>query len=180
MRGHIHYICRECGAPNKIYEYVEFINCYACGTGMRSGEKWKAECKKEFPEGISYKPKENVYEKQILKALNLSEDDSKYITVQEDTAYFVFPVRVEIGISVGNKKLQLNDDASDVIYKNICNYFDYELHKGGFTLNDINVHGKFYQNILTGEVEFYKDISNDDEAKEAVKWLTDFKKRFGF
>ena len=49
------YICRECGAENAVYKYVEFIDCYACGTRLRSGKEWKAECRKKFSGGAGYK-----------------------------------------------------------------------------------------------------------------------------
>ena len=52
--------------------------------------------------------------------------------------------------------------------------------KDGFLLNRINSHGRLYLDVLIGEAEFFKDINNDDEAKEAVKRLLGFKKRFGF
>lgn len=170
MRGPIHYICRECGASNKIYEYVEFINCYACGTRMRSGEKWKAECKKEFPEGISYKPKENALEKEIFQSLNLSKEDAKYISIKDaDIVRFVFPVKAE-SIKVGGKILLLDRKAQEGISEAITQFFASELDEGGFNYNDSS----------GMEHDFYKEFKTVEEAKEAVKWLIDFKKRFGF
>ncbi|MEK6680387.1 MAG: hypothetical protein AABY79_00280 [Nitrospirota bacterium] len=174
------YICRECGAENAVYKYVEFIDCYACGTRLRSGKEWKAECRKKFSGGAGYKFEENVYQNEIFQSLNLSNDESKYIIVEKDTVYFVIPIKIEIKISIGNKRLQFDNEAEAGLFENICNFFNAELYKGGFTLNRINSHGKLYQNVLIGKAEFFKDTNTDNEAKEAVKWLVDFKKRVGF
>lgn len=173
------YLCRECGAENAVCEYVEFLDCYACGKRLKQGEEWKAECRKIFSVRAGYKFEENVYQNEIFQSLNLSKDESKYIIVEKDTVYFVVPLKVEINMSIGNKRLRFDNEAEVGLFENICNFFNAELYKDGFTLNRINSHGKLYQNVLIGETEFFKDINNDDEAKEAVKWLIEFKKRFG-
>lgn len=173
------YLCRECGAENAVCEYVEFLDCYACGKRLKQGEEWKAECRKIFSDRAGYKFEENVYQNEIFQSLNLSKDESKYIIVEKDTVYFVVPLKVEINMSIGNKRLRFDNEAEVGLFENICNFFNAELYKDGFTLNRINSHGKLYQNVLIGETEFFKDINNNDEAKEAVKWLIEFKKRFG-
>lgn len=173
------YLCRECGAENAVCEYVEFLDCYACGKRLKQGDEWKAECRKIFSVRAGYKFEENVYQNEIFQSLNLSKDESKYIIVEKDTVYFVVPLKVEINMSIGNKRLRFDNEAEVGLFENICNFFNAELYKDGFTLNRINSHGKLYQNVLIGETEFFKDINNDDEAKEAVKWLIEFKKRFG-
>ena len=174
------YLCRECGAENAVHEYVEFLDCYACGKRLKQGEEWKAECRKIFSVRGGSKSEENVYQNNIFQSLNLSKEESKYIIVEKDTVYFVIPLKVEIDISIGNKRLRFDNEAEAGLFENICNFFTVELHKDGFTLNSINSHGKLYQNVLIGSAEFFKDINNDDEAKEAVKRLAGFKKRFGF
>lgn len=173
------YLCRECGAENAVCEYVEFLDCYACGKRLKQGDEWKAECRKIFSVRAGYKFEENVYQNEIFQSLNLSKDESKYIIVEKDTVYFVVPLKVEINMSIGNKRLRFDNEAEVGLFENICNFFNAELYKDGFTLNRINSHGKLYQNVLIGETEFFKDINNDEEAKEAVKWLIEFKKRFG-
>lgn len=49
------YICRECGAENAVCEYVEFLDCYACGKRLKQGEEWKAEYRKTFSVGAGFK-----------------------------------------------------------------------------------------------------------------------------
>lgn len=165
----IHYVCSMCGAENLIHEYVEFFDCYACGYRKNFDEKFKAELREQFPEGVIYKHEENVYEKQIFQGLNLSKEDTKYISIQDDdTVRFVFPIKIE-SIKAGDKKLILDREAEEGTSKAIAQFFATELYEGGFQ----------YNGSSGMEHDFYKEFNTDEEAKEAGKWLVAFKKRFG-
>lgn len=147
--------------------------------------------KKRFSDDIKYQRPDNRYEQEILQSLKLSEEERKYICVEEDLVFFSFPLKVNVSIWVGGNLLHefgdrgyayplsseqilsrdKEEELENIIYKKIGEstgkFFTDELHKGGF---ELNYWGK--------EVEFYKDIANVNEAKEAIKWLIDFKKRF--
>ncbi len=179
-RGPIDYICSECGAKNELTAYAEAIKCYACGKSIKFSEDTKAYFRERFPEGASHKPKENIYEKQIFQSLNLLEEDAKYISISEDTVYFSFPVKMDINLWVGGRMLQFDDKTLIALYEAMQDFIEWSLLKEG-GVNNINL-----MTISTDsrpepvkQLEFYKDINNDDEAKEAVKWLIEFKKRIG-
>lgn len=132
-------------------------------------------------QGVSHKSEENIYEKQIFQRLNLTaEEDGKYISISEDAVYFSFPVKMDINLWVGGRKLLFDDKTLIALYETMQDFIEWSLLKeGGF--NNINM-----MTISTDprpepvkHFEFYKDINSDDEAKEAVKWLIEFKKRFG-
>lgn len=175
-RGPIDHICPECGANNSIAGYMEFYNCYACWKRITFKEGIKKYLKENFPEGAAapvVKDKDKDYEEGIFNSLNLSEAEKKYISMQRDTVYISFPLKIGMNVCVGSKKLQIDTRDEGAIYKKIGGFFGDELYKGGFQAGKI-------AEPWVGEIWFYKDIQNDNEAKEAVKRLVEFKKRFGF
>ncbi len=119
-------------------------------------------------------------EKQIFQSLNLLEEDSKYISISEDAVYLSFPIKMDINLWVGGRKLRFDDKMLIALYETIQDFIEWSLLKeGGF--NNINL-----MTISTDsrpepvkQLEFYKDINSDNDAKEAVKWLIEFKKRVG-
>lgn len=187
-KGPFNYICSFCGAENTIYEYVEFIDCYACKKKIKFSEDMKRNMKGRFANGVKHQRPDNRYEQEIFQSLNLSEAERKYISVEKDSIFFSFPLKVNVSIWVGGNLLHefgdrgyaysgeqmLSTDKEDelekVIYEKIEKSFADELQKGGFKI------GEFTPN--SGELWFHKAINNMDEAKEAIKWLIDFKKRF--
>lgn len=178
-RGPIDHICPECGANNSISAYVEYIDCYACGNRINFKEGTKKYLKQRLPQSIDRtkaEDKDSKHEKDIFNALALSDAERKYIHVKKDAVYFAFPLKAEFKIWVGGKKLPLDIRENDAIYKKIVEFFGDELCKEGFQMGNPS----YVASTLMGEIDFYKNISSDGEAKEAVKWLIDFKKRFGF
>ena len=174
-RGPIDHICHECGANNSITGYIEFYNCYACGKRVTFKEGTKKYLKEKFPEGVAtpvVKDKDKDYEEGVFNSLNLSVADRKYISIRRDTVYISFPLKIGMHVCVGSKRLQMNVRDEGTIHKKIGGFFGDELYKGGFQT------GRLTEQI--GEIDFYKDIGSDNEAKEAVKYLIEFKKRFGF
>lgn len=146
--------------------------------------------KERFSDGIKYQRPDNSYEQKIFQSLNLSEAERKYIHVEKDSVTFSFPLKANVSIWVGGNVLHefgdrgyayplsreqilsrdKEEDLEKVIYKRIGESIADEMQKGGFKI------GEFIPNF--GEVWFYKDIDNVDEANQAIKWLIDFKKRF--
>lgn len=174
-RGPTDHICPECGANNSISGYIESYDCYACGKQVTFKEGIKKYLKEKFPEGAAapvVKDKDKDYEEGIFNSLNLSGGDRKYISIRKDTVYISFPLKVGMNICVGNKRLQIDIRDEGAIYKKVGGFFGDELYKGGFQT------GRLTEQM--GEIDFYKDIGSDNEAKEAVKCLIEFKKRFGF
>jgi hypothetical protein len=177
FKGPIDHICLECGANNSIAGYVEFYDCYACGKRKTFKDGIKKYLKLKFSQNIDRTKADgmdNKYEKDIFKALNLSEADYKYISVRNDTVYFSFPLKVKAKIWVGGKDIELDIREECSIHEKVGEFFGNELSQGGFKTRRLG------NGIGIGEVDFYKGISSDTEAKEAVKWLVEFKKRFGF
>lgn len=132
-------------------------------------------------QGVSHKSKENIYEKQIFQRLNLTaEEDGKYISISEDAVYFSFPVKMDVNLWVGGRKLQFDDNTLIALYETMQDFIEWSLLKeGGFSNINMMTISTDRRPEPVKQLEFYKDINNDDEAKEAVKWLIEFKKRFG-
>lgn len=122
-------------------------------------------------------PTDKKYAKHIFKALNLSETDSKYIHIRKDAVHFTFPLKLKLEIWIGDKKLFLDKEAQNGIAETISEFFRYELYKGQF--KDILIYSTADPSERQ-EMEYFRDICCDEEAIEAVKWLLEFKKRFGF
>lgn len=119
-------------------------------------------------------------EKQIFQSLNLLEEDSKYISISEDAVYFSLPIKMDINLWVGGKKLQFDDKTLIALYETIHDFIEWSLLKeGGFNNINLMTISTDSRSEPAKQLEFYKDINSDDEAKEAVKWLIEFKKRFG-
>lgn len=195
-RGPTDHICPECGANNSISGYIESYDCYACGKQVTFKEGIKKYLKERFPEGAAapvVKDKDKDYEEGIFNSLNLSEADRKYISIRSykrdiykvlsgadrkhismrrDKVYISFPLRIGMNVCVGSKRLRMDVRDEGAIYKKVGEFFGDELYKGGFQT------GRLTEQM--GEIDFYKDIGSDNETKEAVKWLIEFKKRFGF
>ena len=123
-----------------------------------------------------HKPEERPYQKQIFKALTLSGDESKYITVEKDLVYLVLPIEAEFRVSIGNtlisfdypdSKRVVSMEAEDM-FADIDDLLTKELHKGGFELNCKISCNKDSHYVFTGEAEYYKEISSDEDAKEAA------------
>jgi len=174
-RGPIDHICHECGANNSISGYIESYDCYACGKRVTFKEGTKKYLKEKFPEEAPtpvVKDKDKDYEEGIFNSLTLSEADRKYISVKRDTVYLSFPLKLGMQVWVGGKELRLDIRDKGAIYEKIGEFFGYELYEGEFQTGGLTEQ--------MGEIWFYKDIGSDNEAKEAVKWLIEFKKRFGF
>lgn len=172
----IDHICLECGANNSIAGYVEFYDCYACGRRINFKEGIKKYLKEKFPEGAESAVGRNKteYADIIFNTLNLTEADRKYIYVEKERVYFSFPLKLKAGIWIGGKEaiLDIKDEAG--IYEKFGEFFGSELSQAGFKTRRLG------NGIGIGEIDFYKDICSADEAKEAVTWLIEFKKRFGF
>lgn len=174
-RGPIDHICPECGANNSISGYIESYDCYACGKRVTFKGGIKKYLKEKFPEGAAtpvVKDKDKAYEEGIFNSLNLSVADRKYISMRRDTVYISFPLKIGMNVCVGSKRLQMDIRDEGTVYKKVGGFFGDELYKGGFQT------GRLTEQM--GEIDFYKDIGSDNEAKEAVKCLIEFKKRFGF
>ncbi len=171
---------------NKISSYIEFIDCYACGKRITFDVNMKDYLRKIFSESATCSEIEDEsmrYENNLFKSLNLSQDDTKYIHVDEDMVSIIFPLKFDIEIWIGGKEFmldKLDEGEEDALFEKIYKFFD-EIIRGGFKMSgNANVSSHRFKGQYCGEIEFYKDISNDDEAKEAVRWLIDFKKRFRF
>lgn len=170
MRGPIFFICIECKGKNKVAEYKEFINCYACGTKITFSEKIKAMLKERFKDRqVDAGLRDASYERKIFRSLGISKENGKYIRLEEDIVYFVFPIAAYFQVSVGGTDMKLNEES---MYEQASMMLAGKLSEGGFRIVSFKTG--------PGEREFYKDINNDDEAKEAVKWLMEFKKKMGF
>ena len=170
MKGPIFFICIECGGKNKITKYKEFINCYACGKKIAFDVKTKALLKERFKgRPVNIESEDNSYEREIFRSLGISKKDRKYIHVEKDTVYFVFPMAAHFQVSVGGTELKLDEES---MYEQAAMMLAEKVSKGGFRILSIK--------LGLGETEFYKDINNDGEAKEAVKWLMEFKREMGF
>lgn len=172
----IDHICLECGANNSITGYVEFYDCYACGRRINFKDGIKKYLKQKFPEGAEPAVKKNKteYADNIFNSLNLTEADRKYIYVEKERVCFSFPLKLKTGIWVGGKKITLDIKDEAGIYEKVGEFFASELSQAGFKTRRLG------NGIGIGEIDFYKDICSTDEAKEAVKRLIEFKKRFGF
>lgn len=183
MKGPVYYVC-FCGARNPIYEYVEFIDCYACNQRITFNESIKAHYRKEFPKGVTYRQIEekDSFEERILKSLDLSESDKKYISVTEDMVYFIFPLRIDLDLSVGGKELRLDKKALKGVYENIIESFEQpEMSNNGFENNThLNIGDDAPILGFRGELEFCRAISSEEEAREAVRYLVGLKQRFDF
>lgn len=176
-RGPIDHICLECGANNSITSYIEFYDCYACGKRKHFQEGIKKYLKEKFPEGAVtsvVKDTDKAYEKGIFNSLNLSEVDRKYIYMRQDTVYFSFPLKMDMKLQVGDKELKMNIKEGDSIHKKVCGFFGDELYDGGFKAGGLPLS----EGIC--ELWFYREIKTDDEAKDVIRRLSGFKKRFGF
>ena len=176
-RGPIDHICLECGANNSITGYIEFYDCYACGKRKHFQEGTKKYLKEKFPEEVPtivVKDKDKDYEEGIFNSLNLSEADRKYISMRQDTVYFSFPLKMGMKLRVGNKELKMNIKEGDAIHKKVCGFFGDELYDRGFKAGGLPLSEGI------GELWFYKEVKADDEAKDAIRRLAGFKKRFGF
>lgn len=170
MRGPIFFKCIECGGKTKVTQYKEFVNCYACGTKIPFSEKTKALLKERFKgRPVDAGLRDDSYERKIFRSLRISKEDGKYIRVEEDTVYLVFPIAAYFQVSVGRAELKLNEES---MYEQASMMLAGKLSEGGFRINSFNTG--------PGETAFYKDINNDEEAKEAVKWLMEFKRKTGF
>ncbi len=122
-------------------------------------------------------PSDNQYEKYIFDSLHLSESNRKYIHITKDAVYFTFPIKLKLELWAGDKKLFLDKKAMNEISETIGDFFRYELSKGEF--KDIVVYSTADPSERQ-EMEFYRDIGSEEEAIEAVQWLLEFRKRFGF
>ncbi len=121
-------------------------------------------------------PTDKKYAKYIFQTLNLSESDRKHINIQKDAIYFSFPLKFKLELWVNDKKLILDKEARNGISESIIDFFSYELSKGGF--KDILVYSS--DPSEREALEFYRDVSSDEDAIEAIQWLLELKKRFGF
>ncbi len=122
-------------------------------------------------------PSDDRYANRIFTSLNLSPSDRKYINIREDAVYFTFPLKLKLELWAGDKKLHLDKEAWNGIAETISEFFRYELYRGQF--KDILVYSTADPSERQ-EMEYYRDICCDEEAIEAVQWLLEFKKRFGF
>lgn len=172
----IDHICLKCGTNNSIAGYVEFYDCYACGKRKHFKDGIKKYLKQKFPEGAepAVERSKTEYADTIFNSLNLAEGDRKYIYVEKERVYFSFPLKLKAGIWIGGKEMALDIKDEAGIYEKFGEFFGSELSQGGFKTRRLG------NGIGISEIDFYKDISSDKEAKEAVKWLIEFKKRFGF
>ncbi|MBI4679965.1 MAG: hypothetical protein HY753_01815 [Nitrospirae bacterium] len=112
MRGPIFFKCIECGGKTKVTQYKEFVNCYACGTKITFTEKIKTMLKERFKgRPVDAGLRDDSYEMKIFSSLGISREDGKYIHVEEDTVYFVFPIAAYFQVSVGGAELKLNEES---------------------------------------------------------------------
>jgi hypothetical protein len=181
MKGPVHYKCSHCGGDNPVYEYVESIDCHACKRTLKFNESTIKWFREQFPDGVSYRPEVDEFERQIFESIGLSEEERKYISVENNSIYFCFPLKVVLGeVSVGDKILKLDDEMLGNIFGKICQSFESLLNNCGFISLNHNLTIMNEQMAVSDKLQFTKDFKNEEEAREAVRWVVDLKKRLGF
>jgi hypothetical protein len=123
---------------------------------------------------------ENSLQEKIYTSLNLSETDRKYICVEAGTVYFTIPLKIDLGLWFVDKKISLDGRSLNRLYADI---------KDSLVLNLFSDNGFWNLTHFTlstnphpqpaSEFTVFKEAHNEEEIKEAVLWLVQFKNRFG-
>lgn len=123
---------------------------------------------------------ENSLQEKIFISLNLSEADRKYICIDENTVYFTFPLKIDLSMWFGDKRIALNGRSLNRLYADI---------KDSLVLNlfaDFGFWNETHFTVSTNprpesvaEFTVFKETHSEEEVKGAVLWLVEFKRRFG-
>lgn len=114
-------------------------------------------------------------ERKLFESMNLSKYDRQYISVEDDdTVRIGFPISIG-GIYVGSEEIALDEQDEIDLYDKVVEFYTDKMSEGGFK----DVHLFTIPSRCRKHVDFYKEFSSEEEAKEAIKWLLEFKKRTG-
>lgn len=120
---------------------------------------------------------ENSFQEKIFTSLSLSEANRRYISVEDDTIYFTFPLKIDLGLWFGNKKIALDGRTMNRVYADVkdslvLNLFsDYEFwNETHFTLST----NPRPESVT--EFTVFKDAKDEEEIKEAVLWLVELRR----
>jgi len=115
----------------------------------------------------------------IFDALNLSEDERRYIEVSRYGVSLRFHLKMTVSFaisteknfSLNDKRLRLDSEAQGRLHELLTEFWEREAERGGFELqsglNDLS------------ELNMFKEATTEDEVRAAVMWLVGFKRRFG-
>jgi hypothetical protein len=117
----------------------------------------------------------NALEKKLFESLNLTQAERQYISVEDDdTVRIGFPISIG-GIYVGSEEVALDEKDEIDLYDKVVEFYTDKMSEGGFK----DVHLFTVPSRCRKHVDFYKEFNSEEEAKEAIKWLLEFKKRTG-
>jgi|GEM_PF-3315601 len=150
----------------------------------------------------------NISEEKLFDDLGLSADERQCISFEgrDGLVYFIFSVRVTVDVNVeiiGNSKeliptpignitrsKRVFDETidptpfGDILCKHKfgsdwqIDYLDKKLSEGGFTKEGSKkIEGVFEEEK---EFEYFREVDSEEEAKEAIRFLVNFKKEIGF
>lgn len=199
MKGTVLYQCSICGRYDiRINCYVESIFCPTCKKNVELIESERVYLRQFFSEDGQASVAqnaiqahqnlincENMVEKEhlqekIFTILNLSEADRKYVSVEEDTVYFTFPLKIDLGLWCGDKKMLLDAQSQNRFYDSIRDTVELALFKDyGFRNLTLCTVRTDPRPESISRLEVFKDVNTEEEIKEAVLQLVKFKRRHG-
>jgi len=164
-----------CGPRNGVTAPADHVICYACGRTIDLGREDVDRLRGFFeknPAGIR-DDEEGDLEERIFSDLGLSPEETRYISVTDDSVSITFPVKVDFSIQVGDRGVYIDPGCESEMAELIDDFWRVQFLSGGFEpmvcMTDLS----------PGELTFEKSISSEEEAKEAVRWLVGFKNGFG-
>lgn len=111
-------------------------------------------------------------EKIYFNALNLSDEEAKYIEIDRKGVCLRFPLMHSLKLAIGHENSTSPEpDANARFQKMMTEFWDEEAGKEGVSL-------KARLNNLS-EAEFFKEAITDEEIKNTVLSLVKLKRRFG-
>lgn len=118
---------------------------------------------------------DKALERKLFESLKLSQNERQYISVEDDDCVRIgFPISIG-GIFVGSEEIALDEKDEIDLYEKVAEFYAEKMSEGGFK----DVHLFTIPSRCRRKVDFYKDFNTEEEAKEAIRWLIDFKKRTG-
>jgi len=109
--------------------------------------------------------------KIAIGALNLSDDDAKFIEISREGVCLRVPLEHSVSFAIGQRGgTSAGPDANAHFQRMMTEFWDEEAGKGGVSL-------KARLNDLR-EAEFFKEATTEEDVIDAVRSLVRLKKRF--
>lgn len=121
----------------------------------------------------------NPLQEKIFTSLSLSETDREYICVEAGAVYFTVPLKIDLSLWFGDKKIAIDGRSLNRLYADIKDSLVLNLFRDSGFWNV--THFTFSTNPRPEPVSgftVFKETRSEEEIGEAVLWLVRFKKRF--